>query len=185
VLARLLVFGVAVCVVLPQTATPAARGYVFDGGTRAQRQVVVSALAASSFDWARVPGPVTIHIVQDARTEATPGHIWIDAHLLDAGDFAWGVVQHEYAHQVDYLLLNDGQRDRLHRLLGGRDWCYEIAGLPHAAHGCERFASTLAWAYWPSPDNCMRPESSRDESATLQPRRFRELLESMLESNGA
>ena len=31
-----------------------------------------------------------------------PGQIWLDASLLDSGRFSWGVVQHEYAHQVDF-----------------------------------------------------------------------------------
>src|SRR3989442_1166716 len=125
----------AVCLALPSSATPAGGSYVLVGGTGAERQAVVSALQASSFDWAIVPGPVTIHIVRGAASMSIPHEIWLDADLLDAGPFAWGVVQHEYAHQVDYLLLDDSDRARLLRLLGGRDWCHSVPGLPHADYG--------------------------------------------------
>ena len=155
--------------------------YLFEGGTRAEKQVVISALEASSFNWDLVPGSITIHIVRDADSVAAPGEIWLDANLLDAGVFAWGVVQHEYAHEVDYLLLDDEQRALLMPLLGAGEWCYDVAILPHARYGCERFASTLAWSYWPSPDNCMKPEARGAESAAMLPRRFRALLDGMLE----
>ena len=105
----------------------------------------------------------------------------MDADLLDAGKFAWGVVQHEYAHQVDYFRFDDAIRARFLQLLGASEWCYGATlEHPHAAYGCERFASTLAWAYWPSPENCMKPESPADESAALNPRRFRAALDAVL-----
>lgn len=180
-LGRLAALCAAGSLALPAAATPAGGSYVFDGGTRAQRQTVVSALEASSFDWEVVPGPIVVHIVRGAAASAAaPGEIWLDADLLEAGKFAWGVVQHEYAHQVDYILLDDAQRARLLRLLGGRDWCYGVTGLRHAEYGCERFASTLAWSYWQSPDNCMRPTSARDESAAMPTRQFKMLLESII-----
>lgn len=184
-LGRVAALCAAASLVLPAAAIPAGGSYVFDGGTRAQRQAVIFALEASSFDWDVVPGPIVVHIVRGAASEAAPGEIWLDADLLDAGRFAWGVVQHEYAHQVDYLRLDDAQRARLLELLGGRDWCYGVTGLRHAEYGCERFASTLAWSYWQSPDNCMRPTSPRDESAALPTRQFKTLLGSMLRENGA
>jgi hypothetical protein len=184
----MLVRAAALCasagLILPAAASPAAGGFVFDGGTRAEHQVVVAALDASSFDWNVIPGPVVIHIVADGPSESIPGEVWLNSDLLHAGKFAWGVVQHELAHQVDYLVLDDAQRARLERLLGGRDWCYEEPRLPHAEHGCERFASTLAWAYWQSPSNCMKPMSPRDESAAMPPQRFRGLLESILRDAG-
>ena len=170
--------------VLPASARPAARGLLFESATRAERQTVVSALEASSFDWDVIPGPIVIHVVAGGRTQSVPGEIWLDADLLHAGTFAWGVIQHEFAHQVDYLLLDEAQRSRLLRMLGGRDWCYEAPGLAHVEHGCERFASTLAWSFWQSPKNCMKPASARDESAAMPPQRFRVLLESMLRNNG-
>jgi hypothetical protein len=51
-----------------------------------------------------------------------------------------------------------------------------VPGLPHDEYGCERFASTLAWSFWPSPQNCMRPSATYDESAALAPRSFRRLV---------
>ena len=165
---------------LPAWASADGGHYTLVGGTKAERQAVVSALAASSFDWNLVRGPIRIEIVRGVDSQAVPGEIWLDADLLDAGTFAWGVVQHEYAHQVDYALLDDALRSRLLPLLGGTDWCYTSAVLPHAEYGCERFASTLAWSYWPSPNNCMKPQSAGDESAALPPRRFRALLDRLL-----
>lgn len=180
-LGRLAALCAAGSLALPAAATPAGGSYVFDGGTRAQRQTVVSALEASSFDWEVVPGPIVVHIVRGAAASgAAPGEIWLDADLLEAGKFAWGVVQHEYAHQVDYILLDDAQRARLLRLLGGRDWCYGLAGLAHSQYGCERFSSTLVWAYWPSQDNAYRPASARDESAAMAPAAFRSLMSKLV-----
>ena len=50
-----------------------------------------------------------------------------------------------------------------------------------AEYGCERFASTLAWAYWQSPDNCMQPSEVADaESAAMAPAAFRALMTSLL-----
>src|SRR6185295_4400716 len=57
--------------------------------------------------------------------------------------------------------------------LGGSDWCYGVQGLAHAAYGCERFASELAWAYWPSADNSMSPATTHGESAAIPVDRFR------------
>ena len=86
-------------------------------------------------------------------------------------------MQHEFGHQVDFLLIDDAKRARLADALGGRAWYY--AGDPgnaHAEYGCERFASTLAWSYWQSPDNAMKPATPRDESAAMAPAEFRALL---------
>jgi hypothetical protein len=165
---------------LPARAQADGGHYALNGGTKAERQTVVAALEASAFDWDVVPALVTINIVRGHDSEAAPGTIWLDADLLDAGQFAWGVVQHEYAHQVDYLLLDERERAQLQRHLGGIAWCTEAPGLAHGGYACERFASTLAWSYWPSPNNCMKPESRLDESAALPPRQFRALLESVL-----
>jgi hypothetical protein len=55
-----------------------------------------------------------------------------------------------------------------------------VPGLAHAQYGCERFASTLAWAYWPNPANSMRAGSVRDESAALAPAAFRALMTIMV-----
>jgi hypothetical protein len=106
--------------------------------------------------------------------------IELDSGLLRTGRFAWGVIQHEYAHQVDFFLLNDAIRARLDGLLGGEAWWQSSAGLPHQALTSERFASTLAWAYWPSPDNVLRPSSTTDEAGAVAPAAFRVLLGAVL-----
>ena len=160
----------------PAAMSSAAGSYTFDGGTKAERETVVAALKASSFDWALLPGPIVVHIVRGEPSRSLPHEIWLDADLLDSGEFAWGVVQHEYAHQVDYLLLDDAERAVLLQALGGRDWCYSVPGLRHDQYGCERFASTLAWSFWPSPENSMRPIRPGDESAAMAPAKFRALV---------
>jgi hypothetical protein len=153
--------------------------YVIDGGTRAERKLVVSALNVSSFNWSVVADRVTIHIAPGVDSSATRGDIWLDSRLLDAGRFAWGIVQHEYAHQVDFFLFDDAIHAELLKELGGVDWCNGVADLPHADYGCERFASTLAWTYWPSPNNCLRPAMAGDESAAMKPARFKALMRSI------
>lgn len=165
---------------LSGTAHAAGGSYTFEGGTGKERAQVRAALEASAFPWDIVPAQITIHIARGNDSHALPGHIWLDADLLRSGRFAWGTVQHEYAHQVDFFLFDDATRARLLGELGGRDWCYGVPGLDHADYGCERFASTLAWAYWPSADNALEPESSRDESAALAPAKFRSLLAELL-----
>jgi hypothetical protein len=168
----------AAVAVLALAGQAAARGgdYVLDGGTTKERAQVVAALEASSFDWSVVPARIAIHIVHGHDSEATPGEIWIDADLLDAGKFSWGLVQHEYAHQVDYFVLTLADRALLASVLGASDWCYGRLGLPHGDYGCERFASTLAWAYWPSPKNALRPTGPGAEAGAMAPAAFRALL---------
>jgi hypothetical protein len=176
--ARLLALLAAAFVALTLTGQALGGGgnYVFAGGTQPEQAQVRAALDASSFDWSLVPAQITIHIVRGHDSEATYGEIWIDADLLNSKRFAWGTIQHEYAHQVDFFLLDDAQRQVLGKALGATDWCYGLAVLPHADYGCERFASTLAWAYWQSPQNAMRPASPHDESGAMAPQAFRALL---------
>jgi hypothetical protein len=176
VLHRAAVVPAAACLAFPATTAGAGGSYAFDGGTKTERETVVAALQVSSFDWSLVPGPITIHISRDGPSRSIPREIWLDADLLDSGEFAWGVVQHEYAHQVDYLLFDDARRALLLKQLGGRDWCYGVPGLAHDQYGCERFASTLAWSFWPSPMNSMRPARRGDESAAMAPAKFRALV---------
>jgi len=158
--------------------------YVIDGGTSYEQQQVRSALAASSFNWSVVPGPVTIHIAPSPASEAVPGAIYLEPTLLDSGEFSWGVVQHEYAHEVDFALLDAAKHAQLSAALGGTAWCYEDSATPllHNQYGCERFASTLAWAYWQSPENCMKPAAVSGESGGMAPAAFRALLASLLGS---
>jgi hypothetical protein len=154
--------------------------YTVVGATGAQRAEIRAALSASAFDWSRVPARITIHVAPGAHPHAVPGHIWLDANLLAAGRFSWAIVQHEYAHQVDFFLLDPARRALLNAALGGLDWCGAVTGLHHAAYGCERFASTLSWAYWPSPQNALRPEARTDEGAAMPARAFRTLLAGLL-----
>jgi hypothetical protein len=179
---RVLILLLVVVAAMGVVPSAFARGgnYAFDGGTRAEQIQVQKALSASAFDWSLVRRQVTIHIESGIDSSAAPGEIWLDARLLDSGRFAWGVVQHEYAHQVDFSLLNAGDRTELARLLGVQAWCSEVPGLAHSSYGCERFASTLAWAYWPNADNCMSPSAGGGESSGMSPAAFRSTLERML-----
>jgi hypothetical protein len=167
---------VVASLVLAPGASAKGGNYTFDGGTRAEQAQVKAALDVSSFDFSVVPGPVTIHIVSGVVPEATPGQIWLDASLLDTGRFAWGVVQHEYGHQVDFALLNDSQRARLAAALGGASWW---SAAPHAQLTCERFADLISWAYWQSPDNVMTPEVG-----AVAPTAFRALMTQLLPRKG-
>jgi hypothetical protein len=158
-----------------------ARGgnYVFDGGTRTEQGQVKAALDASTFDFSVVPAPVTIHIGRGLSSSAEPGQIWLDADLLDSGRFSWGVVQHEYGHQVDFSLLNDAGRAQLQQLLGGSAWC---SGAVHRELTCERFADLISWAYWTSADNVLRPTGRSDEGGQVSPAAFRAALAQLLPS---
>jgi hypothetical protein len=162
------------------SAASTADGYVFDGGTAAQRGQVQAALEASSFDWSQLREGVTVHIRRIGVSHATRGHVWLDADLLASGKFAWATVLDEFAHQVDFQLLDDDRRSILARELGASVWCYETPGLSHSSYGCERFASTFAWAYWPSIDNAYRPRSRSEESAAMPAPAFRRLLAELL-----
>jgi hypothetical protein len=150
--------------------------YAFAGGTPYQRAQVRQALRVSAFNWSVVEPVVTVRIAPGLESVAIPGRISLDARLLEAGEFSWGVVQHEYAHQVDFLVLDDEARAPFAARLGGQTWYHDVVGLPHGAYGCERFASTLAWAYWPSAQNSMRPMWRGDESGAMKPATFRALL---------
>jgi hypothetical protein len=165
---------------LAPAAHAAGGRYVFDGGTRAQRGQVAAALRASSFDWNLVPGRIVIHIGNGISAHAVPGQIWLDAGLLSTGRFSWGVVQHEYAHQVDFGVLSDPMRSQLQPLLQDSAWWGSLD--QHAQLGCERFADLLAWAYWQSPDNVMKPSGAADEGGQIAPAAFRAALTALIQS---
>src|SRR5919201_4343977 len=114
---------VTAALMLPPTGSAVGGVYIFAGGTPAERNVVATALKVSSFNWSLVSSRITIHIVRGVDSYATPGEIWLDADLLDAGTFAMGVVQHEYAHQVDFFLFDDFVHAQLLTELGAADWC--------------------------------------------------------------
>jgi hypothetical protein len=163
-----------------QSALAGGGNYAFAGGTSKEQATVHSALEASSFSWSLIPSAITIHIGSFGDSYSTYGQVYLDASLLDSGRFAWGVVQHEMGHQVDFFLFDDATRAQLLQLLGGKDWCYSISGLKHSDYGCERFASELAWAYWPSPDNSMKPTSSTDEAGAISAAQFRAVLTQLI-----
>ena len=127
-----------------------------------------------------VPARITIHIGRRSVSHTRPGHIYLDSRVLTAGRFAWAVVQDEYAHQVDFFLFDAATRSRLTTRLGARDWCYGVPGFLHSEYGCERFASTLVWSYWPSKDNSYRPRTASDESAAMAPAPFRALMAELI-----
>jgi hypothetical protein len=144
-----------------------ARGgdYVIEGGSPEAQGQVRAALEASRFDWGVVRERITIRITRCGCAGARPGEIVLDEDVLTRSPFgpryAWGIVQHEYAHQVDWFVLRPRERRALGRRLGTRAWCYEVSGLAHDDYGCERFATLLAWAYWRSPANVQRPSWER------------------------
>jgi hypothetical protein len=154
--------------------------FAFSGGTPSEQATVRSALEASSFNWSLIPATVSIHIGRYGDSYSTYGHVYLDASLLDSGRFAWGVVQHEVGHQVDFFLFDDAKRAQMLQLLGGQDWCYSVPGLKHSDYGCERFASELAWAYWQSPDNSMKPSGPNDEAGAIPVAQFRAVLTQLI-----
>jgi hypothetical protein len=176
----LLVLATACFGVFAQSALAAGGSYTVVGGTPKEQATVHAALDASSFNWGLIPSRITINIGSIGSSYSTYGQVYIDGSLLDAGRFSWGVVQHELGHQVDFFLLDDAKRQILEQALGGKDWCYSVAGLKHSDYGCERFASELAWAYWPSPDNSMAPTAGNDEAGAMPVAQFRTLLAELL-----
>jgi len=163
-----------------QSAFAAGGSYTFAGGTAKQQATVRSALDASSFNWSLIPQTITIHIGSYGDSYSTYGDVFLDGALLGSGRFSWGVVQHELGHQVDFFLFDDAKRAKLLQLLGGKDWCYAVSGLSHSDYGCERFASELAWAYWQSPDNSMKPTSASSEAGAMPVAQFRALLTQLI-----
>jgi len=147
--AALLILTCALFLIAPAVAC--ARGVTsmdMVGGTRFERAQVVAALQVSHFDFGLVSGRVQVTILRGIPSSyAEPGRIVLDADLLDAGEFSWGVVQHEFGHQVDCLLLSNADRAALADQLGGSAWSGDETMVAHSSLTDERFASTLAWAY--------------------------------------
>jgi len=150
----------------------------FSGGSEAARAEVIAALDASAFDWSLIGRPVTVQIIDCGCAGSRPGVVVLDETLLASSPYGrpytWGIVQHEFAHQVWWYALDDRLRSELQTVLAGADLCYEQPGLPHDAHACELFASTLAWAYWPVAGNPMQVEK------VMGARQFRRLLSALL-----
>ena len=139
----------AATLAIAPAAFAAGGNYVFDGGSQAEQTQVTAALNASSFPWGVVPGPVVVHIQRGVASAAAPNQIWLDADLLDSGRFSWGVVQHEYAHQVDFALLDDASRAQLHSILRRRRLVGRARGTRISTASASPISSS--WAYWTSP----------------------------------
>jgi hypothetical protein len=167
---------------LAGTAQASGGHYVFTGGTNAERAQVQKALDTSAFDWNLLPQTIQVTIHTGGGSYATPGNVFFDSELLDQGRFAWGTIQHEFGHQVDFLLLNDSERAELAQSIGGTEWFPSGTPLAHSAYGSERLASLIAWSYWPSPDNSLRPRSASDEAGSMPVPAFRALLGQLLDS---
>lgn len=166
---------------LSGTAFAIGGNYTFQGGTPYEQLQVRSALAASSFNFSIVPETITVTIAPLGISEAVPGQIWLDPAMLDSGEVSWGTVLHEFGHEVDFELFNPAVHAELETALGGTAWCYaDNPALLHSQYGCERFASTLAWAYWPNAANCMKPSMIDGESGGMKPAAFRALMTSIL-----
>jgi len=175
---------VLVLAVVQSEATAAARGgYSFDGGTPRERATVLSALRASAFDWSVVSGHVTVHI-KAGGCNAAKGQIWLDPAMLASGRDAWGVVQHEFAHQVDFFLFDTRTRRELTGLLGAKGWWPGDRRFSHDEYGAERFASTLAWAYWPSRYNSLFSHAHAEATA-MPVLRFRRMMGALIEHRSA
>ena len=163
---------------LTGTADAIGGSYTVEGGTADQQQTVRSALQATKFNWSCVPATIRIVLRDGVESQAVPGTILLDTNLLDAGVFSWGVVQHEYAHQVDWYVLRPDVRTALAKALGGRTWGAGLSYVPGVAHDDqtgERFASELAWAFWPTADNSVEPVVK-----TFTAKAFRGLLGALL-----
>jgi hypothetical protein len=165
---------------LTQGASAGGGNYAISGGTPAEQATVRDALNASSFTWSVLPQTIQVTIQPSPDDHATPGNVYFDPQLLDMGTFSWAIVQHEFAHQIDFLLLDDSERARLALAIGGAQWFPSGAPLTHASYSCERFASLVAWAYWPSAENSLRPRSTADEAGGMPAPDFRALLSQML-----
>ena len=174
---------VAFAGLLAARAQAAGGAYVIEGGSAEAQATLRAALDVSRFDFSRIPEPITIRITRCGCAGAKPGLIVLDEDVvLDTSlgrKYAWGLIQHEYSHQVDYSLFQDDDRAALRRLLGGRDWCYETAGLSHEDHGCERFAEVFTWAFWPNGSNIQR-QHARGVAPGIPARRFRAIVNRLL-----
>jgi hypothetical protein len=157
--------------VCPAFGRASSRDVGFAGGSRVEQAQVREALVASSFDWNMLPGTVVVHIAPlDAGGYATPGNVFLDSRLLDAGEFSWGVVQHEFGHEVDFLMLHDDDRSILQDALGATAWCSQSDGLPHSAVSVSRRSS-------PGPTGRRRriqcvPKTSEANRPAWRPPRF-------------
>jgi hypothetical protein len=156
---------------------------VIEGGSPETQETVRAALNASSFDFNRVPAQITIKISRCGCAGARPGVIVLDEAVLSdtslGSRYSSGIIQHEYAHQIDYFLFQKSDRAAVRRTLGGQDWCYEVARLGHDEHGCERFADVFSWAFWPAKGNMLRAEA-KAIAPKMTPKKLRAFVNRLL-----
>jgi hypothetical protein len=168
---------------LAGTAQAAGGDYVFEGGSPEAQATVRAALDASRFNFDRIPAQITIRISHCGCAGAREGLIVLDEGVvLDTSlgaRYSWGLIQHEYAHQIDYFLFQERDRAAVRRTLGGKDWCYETAGLSHDEHGCERFADVFSWAFWPSKRNVLRADA-KAIAPQMSPKQLRAFVNRLL-----
>ena len=162
--AGLLAAATVAALAAPSGAFARGGSYTITGATPDQAAQVKAALDASAFDWGVIGRHVTIQVAPGIDSVAYRGVIQLDANLVDSGVFSWGVIQHEYAHQVDYYLLDSSIRTKLSAVLGGSAWGAGITYSPTVAHDDqtgERFANELTWSFWPSADNAIERTTDR------------------------
>jgi hypothetical protein len=180
---RSALIGLLASLALAGTAQAAGGNYVVEGGSPEAQATVRAALDASWFDFSRISDRIIVRITHCGCTGAKPGVIVLDEDvILDTSlgaKYAWGLIQHEYAHQVDFFLFQNDDRAALRRILGGKDWCYETSGLRHDDHGCERFAEVFSWAFWPTRDNVQR-DDARGVAPKMKAWRFRSIVNRLL-----
>ena len=113
-LRHLILVAALFALLLPANAKASGGSYTFSGGSEAARAEVRNALDASAFDWSLVPQTISIQIVDCGCAGSRPGVIVLDETLLESTPYGrahtWGIVQHEYAHQVWWFALDDEQR---------------------------------------------------------------------------
>ncbi|MGZ4337359.1 MAG: hypothetical protein ACXVRA_08595 [Gaiellaceae bacterium] len=184
----LLLTAFLVALALPGSAAAVLTGPIaINGGNAYEQEQVRAALRISAFDYTPIAARVTVVITRNIPTsDASPnGVVDLDANLLDAGEFSWGVTQHEMAHEVDFHYFSDADRAVLLSALGGASWWYTAPMLAHGDYGCERFASELSWAFWSDGrQNSMHPIGVRDESNEMPLAAFRTLVNQLLAADG-
>ena len=126
---------------------------------------------ASSFDWSLIPGTITVHIgglrrlVLGLRATST----WTPP-SLDSGRFAWGVVQHEFAPPGRLLpLRRRASGHSCSQCARRQGLVLSVPSLDALRLRLRALRLELAWAYWQSPDNVMKPQKTERRVAASCP----------------
>ena len=180
--ARLVLAATLLALVLPGSAVATSAGaYVaFDGGSVRERAQVRAALQTSSFDWAVVQQQTTVHIGTYGTSYSTPGHVWLDARPAPHGQASRGRPSWTSSPTRSTSSCSTSRAARSSgEASGPRPGATSSPSRPLAL-GRERFASMVAWAYWPSKENAYRPRSRTDETAAMPAPAFRALLADLI-----